>query len=235
MKNLKNKIGALFLLTMLFSWQSVHAQFAGDVFFAEPSIAIGQGGQGQIEVLAFMGASTFGATQVDLHYNPAELSIVSVKPGTSTEVQNGFTFRNQDGVLSIIALNSQSATDPIGTVSLALVDVQPLSPAGSRIFISSNVDTMLRQDSTAYSFPRGFGMEIVVTSASAAVASTSSTPVTLDKEEVSDDVYRRALELRSEGAKVKMMLLNKQGEAVETLVQTRDDNAVTEEVDQLQN
>jgi len=235
MKKLKNEIGALFLLTLLLSGQPAHAQFAGDVFFAEPSIAIGQGGQGQIEVLAFMGSSTFGATQVNLNYNPAELSIVSVQPGLSSEVQNGFTFRNENGVLSLIALNSQSTTEPIGTVSLARIEVTPLVPAGSRIFVSSNVDTMLRQDSSAYSFPRGFGMEIVVTSGTAKVANSSNKPVTLDKAEVSQDVYQRALELRSEGAKVKMMLLNKNGDAIETLVQTRDENAVTEERDQLQN
>lgn len=227
MKKLKKDIGVLFLLSTLIGWQSAQAQFAGDVFFANPSIAIVEGGQSQIEVMAFMGDSTFGAVQLNLTYDPAKLAIVSVQPGSTPELQNGFTIRQQGGVLSIIALNGASDTTPIGTVSLALIEVAPLTAAGTVVNVDSNVDTVLRQDSTAFSSPNGFGAEIVVTNPPNNPA-TISAAVDTATQSISGEVYQRALELRPGGSAVSVMVLDERNNATATLVQTRDPNAPSE-------
>lgn len=234
MNYLIKKISAVIILTIFSGLQISQAQFAGDVFFASPSVAITEGGQRQIELQAFMGDSTFGAVQLDLFYDPTKLSIVSVKPGSATELQDGFTSRQSEGKLSIIVLNGGSKDKPFGTVSLALIEVAPLTAAGTIINVGSKVDTILRQNSSAFFSPKGFGIEIVVTNPLVAPLTTLSTVSTTNtssvKQDVDDDIHQRALALRPAGSAVTIMVLDKSNNAIATQVRTESTSIPSEKI-----
>ena len=65
MKALKKVIGPLFAVVALMGTHVVQAQFPGAAFFREPSVAIPEGGQGTLELQAFGGSATFGATHLN--------------------------------------------------------------------------------------------------------------------------------------------------------------------------
>lgn len=220
MKLMKRRFTGILLLVVLTGWQPAQAQFAGDVFFVEPSIAIAEGGEGQLEVAVFTGAAPFGAAQFDLIYKPQELVVTSVRPSSVPEIKDSFTFSEKEGVLSIVAINGGSKTKPIGTVPVAVIGVAPLTPAGSVIHLSSQVDMVLRQDSSEFSSPAGFGMDIVVTNQ--AMASTNSFSLQADAPPAvpGDDLYQRAKALRPEGSKVRLMVLDGDSNASPTIVET---------------
>ena len=221
MQLLKKVFGLLFAVMVLLDTHLVQAQFPGDAFFSQPSIVIPEGGQGTLQLQAFVGSDTFGAIHVTLLYDPSQLEIVSVQPGTSSVVQNGFTFTRVDAGISrinIIALNSQSLTRPIGTVSLALLEVRPLAAAGSVINIRNVLRQTLRQDSSAFFVPRGFAAEIVVTDPGTTVARSArivkaSRPVTVVTETSDADLYSRATALRPVGSTLDLMILDSNNRA----------------------
>ena len=222
MKTIKVKSNVFLMLFVLFAGEQVQAQFAGDVFFNNPSIAIAEGGKIQVEIQAFMGTSPFGAVQLDIVFDPTQLNIITVKPGSNEKLQNGFTFHEKDGVLSIIALNSESETVPIGTVSLVLIEVAPLTPAGSVINVSTQVRTLLRQDSSAFSSSNGVGLEIAVTNPNPAntLENTLSTVSSVTVVDSNNELYNRAFALRPEGAVVTLMILDENNNVSTTQIST---------------
>lgn len=223
----RKAISGLFVALAMLGWQSASAQFAGDVFFIEPSVAIPAGEQKRVEVAAFAGAATFGAAQFDLLFNPAELEIIAVHPGDSPELQEGFSYRHDNGKVSIIAVNGASHTSPIGTVSLGFIEVRPLAPAGSIVRIRANVQAMLQQDSTAFAASNGFGLDIAVTSPEAGNLTNRQANATAQPG-VTGDIVQRALELRPKGSTVTMMVLNENNYAIPVTVSTAEPGAAKE-------
>ena len=227
MNVMKSVTTALFMLTALLLAPPVQAQFAGDIFFSTPSVAIAEGGTGTLEVQAFTGASTFGASQFRLSYDPARVEIVAVEAGAATAVQEGFTVQQSPGEVAIIALNSESLSQPIGTVSLARLQVRPLVGAGSVININTAVDQVLRQDSSAFTGSDGFGVEVVVTAAGG--NTPLAAPQTTQVVAAGSALHERALAVRPAGSHVTLMVLDENNQATAVNVQTFD--ATASEVD----
>ncbi len=101
---------------------AAQAQFPGDVFFQNPSIAIQEGGTGQIEVVTFAGTDVLGAAQFDIVFDPSALEVVGVTPGSAEELERTMVSKVSNGKVSVIILNDRSLTKPFGTVSLARID-----------------------------------------------------------------------------------------------------------------
>jgi hypothetical protein len=185
------------------------AQFAGDVFFDTPSVAVPQNEIVDLSLSAFLGATVFGAAQVSLTYDPQKLEIVSVTAGTAQEIQSGFSYKLSPGQLGIIALNSVSLSKPIGTINLAKIKVRSLAPVGSYTYISTQVQSMLRQDSSGFSSPDGFSAEILTTASSANTTALKVNSQSLKLSAQTDEELKiRARQLRPEGSLVKLKVLN---------------------------
>lgn len=208
MHEFKYMFCGLFVVCALLFTPSVKAQFAGDLFFADPSVAIPEGEQGTLEVQVFSGSDTFGAAQFDLVFDPERIEVVSVRPGNVPELHDGLTFVQSEGRVSIIVVNSGSLDVPFGTSSLAEIEVRPLTAAGSVISVGNQVEEVLRQDSTPYAFSAGLGAEVVVTDAAAhavSVQSESSEPVEV---EPGSDLHNRILAMRRPGSVVTLIELD---------------------------
>ena len=114
-----HKIASVLSAILVFGLAApAQAQFAGDLFFADPSVAIPADGEGTPEVQVFAGAETFGAAQFELLFDPARLEIAAVRPGDAPELQEVFSVRREDGRVAIIVANSGSLDVPFGTASL---------------------------------------------------------------------------------------------------------------------
>lgn len=203
-----------------FASLSSHAQFAGDVFFDSPSVAVSQNGTVELSLSAFSGAFVFGAAQVSLTFDPQKLEIVSVIAGTAKEIQPSFSYKLNSGKVGILVLNSNSLTQPIGTVNLAKIQVRSIAPINTYTNISTQVHSILRQDSTAFSSPQGYSAEILTTaptiSTSAFKANLRSLP---QDKQTAEDLEMRALQLRPEGALVRLKQINN-SVVSETAIQT---------------
>lgn len=228
MKTWNHPKGLLLIMLCLFAAPAVHAQFPGDVFFKVPSIAINEGGEGILEIQVFAGDDVFGAAQFSLVYAPDQLEVLVAEPGSSAAVRNGFTITESEGRVSIIALNSASLTQPIGTVSVARLEVRPLVAAGSRIAIGTIVNQVLRQDSSAFPTPNGFGGEIVVTNPNAMIADTASVQQGEITPLPGDPLYQRAVAVRPAGATVTLMMLDARNGASTARIRTTTPGVVSD-------
>ncbi|HEX2255012.1 MAG TPA: hypothetical protein VHQ65_17230, partial [Thermoanaerobaculia bacterium] len=162
--------GAVLLLMPSFA----EAQFRGDMFFAQPSQAVAEDGTATFEVLLFAGADVVGATHFDVVFDPVLAEIVGVEAGTTEQLAPGHVAVTSPGRAAVVDLNATSLTQPIGTASLARITLRPLAPAGTRVPLSIQVRSVLRQDSGAVA-SRGFSGEMVVVSALESCRSTERT------------------------------------------------------------
>lgn len=180
------------------------AQFPGDLFFAEPSVAVPEGGVATFEVLLFSGAHVVGATHFEVIVDPTQAEVVGVEAGATAQLASGHAAVISPGRAAVVDLNGESLTQPIGTSSLAHIQVRPLVGAGSRIPLSIQVRSLLRQDLLPLPGGRGFGGELLVVSAGpvgqAATVTSVATPATDDA-----DTARRAAELRRPGLAVDLL------------------------------
>jgi hypothetical protein len=188
---------------------AAHAQYAGDMFFATPSVAVAEGGTATMEADLFSGSVPLGAAQFDLLYDPSQVEVVSVDAGGTQELENGVASAPvSPGRTGIVALNGASLDHPFGTESLARVTFRPLVPAGSYILLQLAPRSLLRTDSTPFPAGRGFYGELVVVSAGPATAQ-SQAPLTGDQ--VDSDHQSRALRLRRPGNLVSLIDLEQKG------------------------
>lgn len=145
-------------VALLLTGAEADAQFPGDVYFENPSIAVPQGGKGTLRVVAFVGAEPLGAAHVDLAYDPAKLTIAG------SMGDPGFTFEASDepGDLGLLALNNRALASPIGTVLISEVEVQPLGAPGDRIPLSLSVRRLLRTNNVPFNAVSGLDGEVVI-------------------------------------------------------------------------
>lgn len=196
-------------LLVSFASHTSHAQFAGDVFFDSPSVAVSQNGTVELSLSAFSGAYVFGAAQVSLTFDPQKLEIVSVIAGAAKEIQPSFSYKLSSGRVGILVLNSDSLSQPIGTVNLAKIKVRSIAPVATYTTISTQVHTILRQDSTAFSSPQGYSAEILTTASTVSTSAIRANMKSLSQSNQTDeDLEMRALQLRPEGALVKLKQIN---------------------------
>lgn len=178
------------------------AQFQGDVFFAQPSVSAPEGGTATLEVLLFSGADVVGATHVGVVFDPAQVEIVAVQPGTTDQLAKGVVSAYSNGRLAIVDLNGASLAEPFGTVSLAKLQFRPRVPAGSTVTLNLEVSTLLRRDATPFPRTQGFSGEILVVSADSKVAVLGNPALSSNPDAGST---RRALLFRRPGLAVDLL------------------------------
>lgn len=144
---------------------AAQAQFPGDVFFAEPSVAAPQGGTATLEVLLFSGTQAVGATHFEVLFDADDAEVVAVEAGSTEELAPGQVSVTKAGRISVVSLNGSSLTRPFGTASLARLRIRPLVPPGSRVSLDLEVRSLLKADSTPFPESEGFAGEILVVSA----------------------------------------------------------------------
>lgn len=201
-------IVAVAVLAALAGTPAAHAQYVGDMFFAQPSIAVAEGGTATFETELFSGAIPLGAAAFDIYYDPSQLEVVSVSPGGTKEFENGVSSAPVDpGRTGIVALNGTSLGHPFGTESLARVTLRPLVPAGSYVYFILFPRSLLRTDSTPFPARYGYYGEMVVVSAGpqaqGQTGASSGAPLTGDQ--VDADHRARALRLRPPGTRVDLV------------------------------
>jgi hypothetical protein len=145
---------------------TVYAQFEGDIFFDTPSVTGQRGTEVDMSISAFSGGRVLGAAQIDISYDPQQLSVLDVVPSTNKEFQNNFVYRNNNGTISVVTLNDGSTKVPFGTVGLVKITFNVLDSAPlDRAVITTNVRSLL--DVNSDDFPgNGFNGEIVFQTAS---------------------------------------------------------------------
>lgn len=209
-RSLSFLIGSVLLLMPV----AAGAQFQGDVFFAQPSLTVPEGGTATVEVQMFSGADVLGAAQVDVVFDPASVSVVGIGPGTAPELAGGLASATLQDRIGIVALNGASLLQPFGTVSLARLQMRPLLPAGSRIPLNIEVHSLLRQDAASFPDTHGFAGEILVIAAGAK-ASVSSGQLLASP---LDGVVQRARAFRRPGLAVDLFdFENSEGRVSATL------------------
>ena len=174
------------------------AQFAGDSFFAAPSVAVVAGETGVLDLLFFAAAEPFGAAQMTLTFDPDDLEIVEVAlpPGRAAELRQEYLL-NQ-GELRLIVVNTSSADEPIGTIELARVTVRPLAAAGTVIPVGAEQTDALTANAAKYPNSDASDAEIVVT---APQTSTTGRHVRTTQQELA----KRAANLVPPGGQVELM------------------------------
>lgn len=171
------------------------AQFPGDVFVENPSIASAPGEIVEVSFLAFSGDVPFGATGIIVNYDRAALKFLdatrtvdglSVPADTSLDTDNG---------LILAAVNGEELDGPLGTVELATLRFRIDQSAVGRYDIGATargfVDTTGRQFGTG----RAFGAEIFVNASQSALRQSTQTVAKTD----TDTLTQRARLLRRPG------------------------------------
>lgn len=189
---------------------AARAQFQGDVFFAQPSVAVPEGGTAVLEVLLFSGADVVGATHLDILFEPGQAEVVKIEPGAAPELANGLATVTSAGRAALVDLNGSSLEQPFGTVSLARVHIRPLGVAGQRVPLNIEVRSLLRQDSTAFPETNGFSGEILVVSAASAIEAIPA-PLLVRS---GTDLAKRAWSFRRPGLTVDLLDFETRGREV---------------------
>lgn len=189
------------------------AQFAGDAFFATPSVAVVEGGTGVLDLSFFSAAEPFGAAQMTLTFDPDDLEVVDVTlpPNPAAELRQEYLLGG--GELRLVVVNTSSADTPVGTVELARVTVHPLAAAGAVIPVHAVQNGALTAGALAYASSGATGAEIVVT------APQSSTTVHR-RHDAGQDLTQRAANLVPPGGQVELMAHNHDDTASPVPVQT---------------
>ena len=114
------------------------------------------------------------------------------------------------------------------TLNLAKIKVRSLAPAGSYTYISTQVQSILRQDSSGFSSLDGFSAEILMMASSANTTALKANGQSLKLNAQTDEELKiRAKQLRPEGALVKLKVLNN---SVVSGATVKTGNNATEEV-----
>lgn len=222
------------MITMLLASTHSYAQFAGDVFFDEPSVAVDQGETRELSLSVFSGASVFGGAQIRLTYDPSELEIVDIKVGNTEEIQDFFRFQESPGEIEFMTLNTKSLEVPFGTINLAKITVRAIAPPGTVALVNSSIESMLKGDSSQFSNSSGFSSEVVITAPPSMSRSTTqlvsrNTTPSPELSATGDDpqLKERALALRPEGSTVTLKVYDGTRES-EVVVKTGNGESLEE-------
>ncbi len=201
------------------------AQFPGDVFFLEPSVAVPAGQSAELEVVLFAGADPFGAAHVEIEIEPGSARVEVVEVPTA-EFQDASVYEVADGLVSAVVLNSGALDGPIGTVSLLRLQIVPLVPVGSTVELGIRVRSLLLQSTEALA-GQGFSGEVLVVPSTAELPNSAETgaPKSLVKDLVPADP--RASGMRRPGSWVTLVTLSPSGDVTRNPVQVPHDESVT--------
>jgi len=151
------------------------AQFAGDLFFIDPSVSVAVGGTATLELALFTGGDAFGIAQAEVSFdgNEMELVGVSLPDGVSDPVLQQFT-KTESGVLNVITLNAVSKTEPIGSVIVAKLEVRPKLGSPGTVSVKVSNKGAFSAEGAAYSSSKATSGEVVVTSAPASFVASAA-------------------------------------------------------------
>jgi hypothetical protein len=189
---------SLVLLACLSS--SAWAQYAGDVFFRDPSVAARQGEQATLEIQTFTGAQVLGGAHFILRFDPGQLSVEEVRPGASPQFQDALVSRPVAGGVGVVTLNGTSLSQPFGTVGLVDVVVRPLAPPGTEVEVSIEVVSLVDGESGSFPQQAGLSATILVTPPAmlqaAALLAAPDAPVTAEAVVVDSPMRRPGYSVR---------------------------------------
>lgn len=169
-----SKTAALALIALVLSLTEARAQFVGDLFYEDSSVAVAAGETATLDLNFFSGATAFGAAEVELSWNPSELELLDVSlpanvAATLTQVTETDAAA---GTLKLAVINLSNINDPIGTVIMARLTVKPLVGTGL-VTLTASQAAALTTARTAYARNGGAVAELVVQAASAQPAARS--------------------------------------------------------------
>lgn len=196
---------------------TAHAQFVGDAFFVDPSVAVMPGAEGAIQVAVFSGTAPVGAVRAAVTYDPAALEIIGIDPVTTGRVTPAVQWRRQDEVLHIVMVNGASLTRPIGTVPLASIRFKALGAINEKTVLTTKAIEILQPDATTIA-P---GTETYVGEVSF-VAPTMPSTSRLAAEvtaATNPDMVARARRMRPAGGVVTLQVVDGSGQARPVQVQ----------------
>jgi hypothetical protein len=186
---------------------TVSAQFAGDLFFQEPSIAVAQNHTGRLTLQAFAGSDPLGAVHVELTYDSHALDIVDVIPGADFQAAGSTVSKVAPGQVVVVLANMVALDRPIGTIDLITIEARAMAPPGTIIPIEVARRGYLHTDGSANTTGQPFGAEIVVGTPTPHGSRARLRASEIDTQEGTapapvGDVYDRAARLRPPGATV---------------------------------
>lgn len=199
--NLPRALGASLLLFCL----GAKAQFVGDVFARVPSIAAPAGGQASVEVQLFAGANVFGASIVQLTFQPSQLAVREVLLSGASGQRRVAVDRKSDGRVEIATFSTDGSRNPIGTVTLAQIVFDVLAPPGTLARYQITPREVISQNEVRFTSLRGAAGEVVVTSAALNIDQQlrSATAALLVSDPAS---LARAAALRPRGGAVELVM-----------------------------
>lgn len=228
------KPNKIYLATLIaFFSYSAHAQFPGDVFFSEPSIAVSSGQKGTLDLEIFTGDKIFGATQFEISYDKSMIQIENIT-AKNDDFENTISWAEVGSNIGVISVNGVSKSKPFGTIKLATINFQATAQAGTRAIISIDVVDSIDPTQQSYSSNTGYSAEINITDATTSQAraresenTVPATPATAIKVS-SGELYERARSMRPSGEMVTLKTLDPTGKLVDTTVQAIDMNNISE-------
>lgn len=206
---------------LLLGASGAQAQFAGDVFFVTPSIAVPQGGTGTLELALFSGDRVFGATRAQVRFDPAKLQLVSVDPATNASRTTTIRWKVSGGLIELLALNAESLTAPIGSVKLARLQFRALGAVGERTALTTSVSGAIDAQRAALRTGTGLGAEITVSASAERATPMAHHEAAL----VAPDLEKRALAVRPPGHAVTLQFVDAAGRTRQAIVQTAQPGA----------
>lgn len=188
----------LFTLVLLGLFStSAFAQFAGDVFFEDPSVAAPRGQQVILRVQTFTGSTVLGAAHLVLRFDPGSLAIDEVRAGKAAEFDELFV-QTGVGEVTVLMMNGASLENPFGTVDLLEVVARPVASVGRDTEVTLEVISLLDEGSEPFAAAAGFAVQISV------ISPVSSTQANRTAEPTADDIAAAA-RLRRPGHTVVLM------------------------------
>lgn len=206
---------------LLFAAVGARAQFAGDLFFVTPSIAVPQGGTGALELALFSGDRVFGATRAQVRFDPAKLQLLSVEPATNASLKTTIRWKVSGGLIELLALNAESLSAPIGSVKLARLQFRVLGGVGERTALTTSVSGAIDAQRATLRTGTGLGGEITVS----ATAERATPMAHQDAALIASDLERRALAVRPPGHAVTLQIVDAAGRTRQAMVQTAQPGA----------
>ena len=196
-----NKIVLTFLVSVLPLW-SANAQFVGDVFFDEPSVAARENETASLILSAFGGAHVIGAAHFQIEFDPQKLEFLGIDPIAPYDSEGALQFEYSNGVVEVISANFANSDQPLGVARMAELRLKPIGTVGDIVPINLSNIKVLLTDLTEIS-SGALGGEVVITAAATSMAVSADLKSTSTKVDVAEgSALDRAQRMRRPGSVV---------------------------------
>lgn len=143
------------------------AQFAGDVFFEEPSPFVVEGDTVTLRVQTFTGTQRFGAGLVDVAFNPIEFELLEIRSVESVQLSSTAVSTPLLAGAGFALYNTRSLVEPFGSMTLVEIVGRPLVSAGAATQVTLLPRQILQTSGAPFAAFRGFSATLTVTDGSA--------------------------------------------------------------------